>query len=66
MYSNIRALSHYQHALKEKLPSKNIKYPVDGGYTIYQWTDRNTLEIIIEQENESVRYSIKYKIIVLT
>ncbi|WP_042284662.1 hypothetical protein [Citrobacter sedlakii] len=61
VYSNIRALSHYQHALKEKLPSKNIKYPVDGGYIIYQWTDRNTLEIIIEQKNESIRYFVKSK-----
>ncbi|MCP6440533.1 hypothetical protein NL474_29240, partial [Klebsiella pneumoniae] len=51
----------YQHALKEKLPSKNIKYPVDGGYIIYQWTDRNKLEIIIEQKNESVRYFVKSK-----
>ncbi|GKJ19040.1 hypothetical protein NUBL7079_53750 [Klebsiella pneumoniae] len=43
------------------MPSKNIKYPVDGGYIIYQWTDRNKLEIIIEQKNESVRYFVKSK-----
>lgn len=61
VYSDIRAFSYYQHALKENLPSKNIKYPVNGGCIIYQWTDRNMLEIIIEQENETVRYSVKSK-----
>lgn len=61
VYSDIRALSHYQKVLKENLPSENIKYPVNGGYVNYQWTNHNVLEIMIEQENESVRYSVKSK-----
>ncbi|EEX1006303.1 hypothetical protein D3981_004284 [Escherichia coli] len=59
VYSNIRALSHYQNDLKEQLPSENVKYSVGGGVITYQWFDRNMLEIIIKQENESIRYAIK-------
>ncbi|WP_312344770.1 hypothetical protein [Leclercia sp.] len=59
VYSAIRALSHYLNALKENLPSDNIKYPFNGGRVNYQWNNRNELKIIIEQESELVRYSIK-------
>lgn len=61
VYSDIRALSHYKNILKESLPSENIKYPVNGGCVNYKWTNHNSLEIMIEQENESVSYSVKSK-----
>ncbi|WP_054180878.1 hypothetical protein [Trabulsiella odontotermitis] len=61
VYSDIRANSHYKKALKKNLPGENLKYPFNGGYINYQWVNRNMLEIMIEQENESVRYSIKSK-----
>ena len=61
VYSDIRAFSHHKSALKKNLPGGNIKYPFNGGYINYQWTGRNALEIVIEQENESVRYFLKSK-----